>query len=401
MKNSMSSAEEKVVEEKAGSGRVWCDGCYDLTHFGHANSLRQAKALGKYLVVGVHSDAAIEKNKGCLPVLSEQDRYTMVRALKWVDKVVEDAPYMTTVETLDKHECDFCAHGDDISTNVDGKDTYQEVKDAGRYQVYKRTQGVSTTDLIDRILNLGDQVNENCGDADGDCKSSCGNHKECQVSVGGDIKTAEVSRASQSPWTGKSLPFLATATGLRSFTEGMEPPQKNDKIVYVPGAFDLLHPGHLAFLEKARNEGNYLIVGLYSDETVKEREREKENKGRFPIMNLIERSHSLLALKCVSDVVLAPPYLITEELLQHFNIKVVAHGKGSHLPKNPEHCHLKQNGTVFLEIDTNCNLTTKGIIEKILSNRKIYEERNAKKEKKEANILMKKKEKKEVGSENM
>lgn len=35
----------------------------------------------------------------------------MVRGIKWVDEVVEGAPYVTTLETLDKHNCDFCVHG--------------------------------------------------------------------------------------------------------------------------------------------------------------------------------------------------------------------------------------------------------------------------------------------------
>lgn len=38
-------------------------------------------------------------------------RYKMVRGIKWVDEVVEDAPYVTTLETLDKYNCDFCVHG--------------------------------------------------------------------------------------------------------------------------------------------------------------------------------------------------------------------------------------------------------------------------------------------------
>jgi len=46
---------------------------YDMVHFGHANSLRQAKALGDYLVVGVHTDEEITKNKGP-PVFTEQER---------------------------------------------------------------------------------------------------------------------------------------------------------------------------------------------------------------------------------------------------------------------------------------------------------------------------------------
>ena len=54
--------------------RIWFDGCFDMMHFGHANALRQAKELGDYLVVGVHSDAEVEKNKG-LPVMREEERY--------------------------------------------------------------------------------------------------------------------------------------------------------------------------------------------------------------------------------------------------------------------------------------------------------------------------------------
>ena len=52
---------------------MWCDGCYDMVHFGHANSLRQAKLMGDYLVVGVHTDAEIEKHKGP-PVFTEVNK---------------------------------------------------------------------------------------------------------------------------------------------------------------------------------------------------------------------------------------------------------------------------------------------------------------------------------------
>ena len=101
-----------------------------MVHFGHANACRQAKQMGTTLVVGVHSDglyfifgitlsnyislAEITKHKGP-PVFTEQERYKMVRAIKWVDQVVEDAPYVTTLETLEEYNCAFCVHGDDIT----------------------------------------------------------------------------------------------------------------------------------------------------------------------------------------------------------------------------------------------------------------------------------------------
>ena len=85
-----------------------------MVHFGHANACRQAKLMGTYLIVGVHSDAEITKHKGP-PVFTEQERYKMVRAIKWVDQVVEDAPYVTTLETLEEYNSAFCVHGDDIT----------------------------------------------------------------------------------------------------------------------------------------------------------------------------------------------------------------------------------------------------------------------------------------------
>lgn len=44
--------------------RVYMDGCFDMMHYGHCNALRQARALGDQLVVGVVSDAEITVNKG-------------------------------------------------------------------------------------------------------------------------------------------------------------------------------------------------------------------------------------------------------------------------------------------------------------------------------------------------
>lgn len=58
-------------------GKVWVDGCFDTMHFGHANALRQAKLMGSYLVVGVHSDLEISTNKGP-PVVPQQDRSVKV-----------------------------------------------------------------------------------------------------------------------------------------------------------------------------------------------------------------------------------------------------------------------------------------------------------------------------------
>lgn len=96
--------------------------------------------------------------------------------------------------------------------------------------------------------------------------------------------------AARSPWTG-CCQFLPTTQKIIQFSDGKSP-QPGDKIVYVAGAFDLFHIGHLDFLEKAKELGDYLIVGLHTDPIVNQ-----YKGGNYPIMNLHERVLSVLACK--------------------------------------------------------------------------------------------------------
>lgn len=154
---------KKIIKYKEISpgiyNRVWFDGCFDMMHYGHANALRQAKEMGDYLVVGVHSDEDITKHKGP-PVTTEDERYLAVEACKWVDEVVKGAPYVTQLSLMDEYECDFCVHGDDLVTTADGSDTYAEVKAAGRFKECRRTQSVSTTELVGRMLLMTKEHHE-------------------------------------------------------------------------------------------------------------------------------------------------------------------------------------------------------------------------------------------------
>ncbi|XKL63384.1 hypothetical protein PGB90_005748 [Kerria lacca] len=356
-----------MSESRKKSVRVWCDGCFDIVHFGHANALRQAKALGDYLIVGVHTDEEISKHKGP-PVFSEQERYKMVRGIKWIDEVIEAAPYVTTIETLDKYDCDFCVHGDDISVGADGVDTYHLVKKCGRYKEISRTAGVSTTDLVGRML-LMTRGHFSRGDREYYVE------KERSSSMGLDAQA-------RSPYTGCSQ-FLPTTQKIIQFSEGKEP-KPTDKIVYVAGAFDLFHVGHLDFLEKARQEGDFLIVGLHTDLEV------NQYKGsNYPIMNLHERVLSVLACKYVSEVVIGAPYSVTFDLMKHFRVDLVCHGmttlKNDTNGVNP-YAVPKRLGK-FKLLDSCNTMTTEKIVERIIRNRLEFEARNIAKERKEIELL--------------
>lgn len=59
--------------------------------------------------------------------------------------------------------------------------------------------------------------------------------------------------------------FVNKATTLEQFMK-LQPPAAGQKIVYIDGSFDLLHPGHVAFMKAARAKGDYLIVGVHGNE---------------------------------------------------------------------------------------------------------------------------------------
>ena len=120
--------------------RVYMDGCFDLAHFGHANALRQAKACGDTLVVGLIPDAEVLRCKGP-PVLREAERRAVIASVKWVDEIIENVPYDLTPEFCEtlysKHGIDYIVHGDDPCLLPDGTDAYDAPKRAGRFRMIK------------------------------------------------------------------------------------------------------------------------------------------------------------------------------------------------------------------------------------------------------------------------
>lgn len=84
------------AEREAGHRIVFTNGVFDILHAGHVQFLRQAKALGNVLVVGINSDRSTQRLKGVgRPINNERDRMSLVAALDAVDAVVlfdEDTP---------------------------------------------------------------------------------------------------------------------------------------------------------------------------------------------------------------------------------------------------------------------------------------------------------------------
>jgi rfaE bifunctional protein nucleotidyltransferase chain/domain len=93
------------------------------------------------------------------------------------------------------------------------------------------------------------------------------------------------------------------------------------RIVFANGAFDLLHVGHIRYLQAARREGDFLVVGVNSDASV----RLSKGDSR-PIVPEGERAEIVAALRCVDAVVIFPEATPSELIRE---IRPDVHAKGT------------------------------------------------------------------------
>jgi len=131
--------------------RVYVDMVADLFHPGHVSFFKKARQFGDYLIVGLISDEVCKDYKR-LPIMTLQERVDAVSACKYVDEVIPDSPLYLTDEFLDEHNIDVVIHGDDY-TEEQVQMYYGPAVKRGIYQAVGYTSGISTSDLIKRIID--------------------------------------------------------------------------------------------------------------------------------------------------------------------------------------------------------------------------------------------------------
>ena len=153
---------EAVVAEvrrrrEVGQSVVFTNGCFDLLHPGHVRLLRQASALGDYLIVGLNSDASVRRLKGPnRPINGEDARAEVLGALECVDAVTlfeEDTPR----ELIEAVLPDVLVKGGDYTPEeVVGRDEVEAA--GGRLVLIPLVEGHSTTQMVlrasDRTVTL-------------------------------------------------------------------------------------------------------------------------------------------------------------------------------------------------------------------------------------------------------
>lgn len=132
---------------------VFTNGCFDLLHLGHVDYLEKARMLGKKLVVGMNTDASVQRLKGKeRPIVSEISRAAVMASLQFVDAVIlfdEDTP----LELIEYLKPDILVKGDDYKIeNIVGADVV--VKNGGVVKTIPLVNGYSTTQIVNKIKNL-------------------------------------------------------------------------------------------------------------------------------------------------------------------------------------------------------------------------------------------------------
>lgn len=133
----------------AGEKVVFTNGCFDIIHVGHVTYLEKARNLGKHLIVGLNTDASVQRLKGpTRPLVHELDRARVLAALACVDAVVlfdQDTP----TELIEKIRPNILVKGGDYRPDQVAGREY-----AGEVQIIDFEDGYSTTNVVTKIAKM-------------------------------------------------------------------------------------------------------------------------------------------------------------------------------------------------------------------------------------------------------
>jgi len=132
-----------------GKKIVFTNGCFDILHVGHVRYLKEAKALGDILILGLNSDCSVKSLKGSnRPINNESDRAEVLSALKAIDYVVI-FDEKTAENIVGEVKPDIYAKGGDYSI-----DTLPEAKivaeHGGKTVLLQLVDGKSSTNIINK-----------------------------------------------------------------------------------------------------------------------------------------------------------------------------------------------------------------------------------------------------------
>jgi rfaE bifunctional protein nucleotidyltransferase chain/domain len=136
--------------KQAGNKVVFTNGCFDLVHRGHIDSLAKAAEFGDRLIIGLNSDVSVKLLKGeNRPLIDQQSRAVLLASLLMVDAVIlfdEETPYELIKDIIP----DVLVKGNEYQIEeIAGFDIV--LASGGKVERIELTEGLSTTELIRKI----------------------------------------------------------------------------------------------------------------------------------------------------------------------------------------------------------------------------------------------------------
>ncbi len=137
---------------------------------------------------------------------------------------------------------------------------------------------------------------------------------------------------------------------------------KKKRIVFTNGCFDLLHAGHVSYLEKAKGAGDLLVIAINSDNSVKR----LKGKGR-PIQELDDRLKILASLECV-DFVTSFDEDTPKEIIEELEPDIIVKGADYKEKDVVGRDHIKKSGGKVIIIPLLQGRSTTSLIKSIKNN---------------------------------
>jgi ethanolamine-phosphate cytidylyltransferase len=335
--------------------------------------------------------------------MSLPERVAAVLACRFATKAIPDAPYVTSIPWISHYGCQYVTHGDDITSDAQGEDCYRFVKKAGRMKIVPRTKGISTTDLVGRMLD---------GTKDHFVASLEGvvrGEERCETGEGQEVGT--LLRDYAAAENGRD-PFVEIFTydegrgeAFRKIVQGVAP-REGQRIVYVDGGFDLFSSGHIAFLqtvshmeaelgeqngwfaeskqrERVEKTGTdyppaYIVAGIHADAVVN-----THRGANYPIMNVIERGLCVVQCAYIHGVIFGAPFVPEKSYLGNLpfgrSLDAVYHGP-TVSPGRDEYADAKSMG-IYVETPAHDfqSVNAEQIVGRIMERKEDYVERQRKK----------------------
>ncbi len=129
-------------------------------------------------------------------------------------------------------------------------------------------------------------------------------------------------------------------------------------VVYTYGVWDLLHPGHIKLMIRARDLGDFLIVGVVKDGPV----RELKGEGR-PVQSLEERLFNVGALRCVDAAIIQEKYDPSDEMKTIRKLNILT--KGDDWEKIPGTKTIRELGGTLVKLPYSPEHSTSSMVAKI------------------------------------